>query len=101
MSGPLTSRGEAGFALPTAMFFILGVLAILSIGAVAAVNTQRGTARDANSKQALAVAESGVNTALMRYRDNQDRLSEAEPCLGPGLTAGSRIEPIKIGRAHV
>lgn len=60
-------KSERGFALPTAMFFMLGMLAILAIGAVAAVNTQRGTVRDANSKSALAVAETGAEAALLRY----------------------------------
>lgn len=81
---------ESGFALPTAMFFMLGMLAILAIGAVAAVNTQRGTVRDANSKSALAVAESGVDTALLRYRQKQDSLTEGQPCLSPSLTATAR-----------
>lgn len=91
-----THYGESGFALPTAMFFILGMMAILSIGAVAAVNTQRGTVRDANSKEALAVAESGVDTALLRYRENQDSLSEAEPCLGPERTPTGRLIAISF-----
>lgn len=83
--------GEAGFALPTAMFFILGMLAILSIGAVAAVNTQRATVRDANSKSALAVAESGVNTALLRYAEHQDLVTDDyRPCLDAALGPQSR-----------
>lgn len=93
---PPAHRNDAGFALPTAMFFILGMLAILSIGAVAAVNTQRGTVRDSNSKAALAVAESGVDTALLRYREHPDALTEGEPCLTPDFTSTARLTPISF-----
>ena len=65
---------EAGFALPGVMFLLLGMMAILSVGAVAAINTQRGTVRDTATKSALAIAETGAQHALVAY----SRASEVE-----------------------
>lgn len=87
-------RGESGFALPTAMFFILGMLAILSIGAVAALSTQRGTVRDASSKSALAIAESGAEAALLRYGRGRHVISNTTRCLSPGVDAAG--QPIMV-----
>ncbi len=52
--------GEAGFAVPTVLFMILGAFSVAMIAAVVSVSAQRGTVRDADSKTALAVAEAGV-----------------------------------------
>lgn len=72
-------EAQKGFALPTVLFALLGMMAILSIGALAALNTQRSTVRDANSKSALAIAEAGANTALLRY--NRYETTANAPCL--------------------
>ena len=78
-------RGEGGFVLPTVIFMLLGMMAILAVGAVAAINTQHGTVRDADTKSALAVAESGVDTAYLRY-------ARAEPTVAaPCVDATSQI----------
>lgn len=90
-----TPRGEAGFALPTTMFFVLGVLAILSVGAVAAVNTHRGTVRDSNTKSALAVAEAGAEAALLRY--SRQTTSDNSRCLDPQDGKFIPSEPMSAG----
>ena len=58
---------EGGFALPTVLFMLLAAFAVASIAVVASINAQHGTSRDLGSKDALAVAESGVQQALVRY----------------------------------
>jgi hypothetical protein len=58
---------ESGFALPTVMFMILAAFAAATTAAVVSVHAQRGTLRDGDSKQALALAEAGVSEALLHY----------------------------------
>ena len=78
---------EAGFALPGVMFLLLVMMAILSVGALAAVNTQRGTVRDSDTKSALAVAESGADAALLLYARTEP--SEEQPCVDAIGTAST------------
>lgn len=59
--------GEAGFALPTVLFVMLGAFAIGSVAAIASIGAQKGTTRDHNTKTAIAAAEAGVSQALLRY----------------------------------
>src|SRR5687768_15046365 len=76
-----STRGEAGFALPTVL---LGLVAVFGLGAAmvsASLNSTSGVTRDTNTKSAFAVAEAGVSQALLRY----NRFDTASlPCLAEG-----------------
>jgi type II secretory pathway pseudopilin PulG len=61
------TRADAGFAIPTVLLMMLAAMAVVSVGVVAASNTQHGTIRDQNSKAAVQLAENGVNEAILRY----------------------------------
>jgi hypothetical protein len=69
-------------ALPTAIFATVAALGLSSAVVVASVNTQRGTARDQNSKEAIAAADAGANIALLRLNRYANALTIASPCLG-------------------
>ena len=58
---------EAGFAIPTVMLMTVAAMGVASIGVMASIQGQSGTTRDKGSKTALAVAESGVDQALLHY----------------------------------
>jgi len=58
---------EAGFAVPTVMLMTVAGMGIASVGVMASIQGQSGTVRDQGSKTALAVAESGVDQALLHY----------------------------------
>jgi hypothetical protein len=58
---------EAGFAIPTVMLMTVAAMGIASVGVMASIQGQSGTVRDQGSKTALAVAESGVDQALLHY----------------------------------
>jgi type II secretory pathway pseudopilin PulG len=60
-------REERAFAVPTVLLMMLAAFAVVSVGVMAASNTQRGTVRDQNSKAALQLAEAGINEAMLRY----------------------------------
>jgi hypothetical protein len=68
--------GEAGFALPTVIFLVLAGLAIAGAAVTASLAGQRGTSRDYDTKDALGVAEAGVEQTLERY----NLASVADPC---------------------
>jgi hypothetical protein len=60
-------RAEHGFAVPTALFLVLGAFAVVSVGVAASVSVQHGTVRDQGTKSAVQVAESAVNQALLHF----------------------------------
>ncbi|UJA20280.1 hypothetical protein HJD18_08710 [Thermoleophilia bacterium SCSIO 60948] len=66
-TGPRRLDGEAGFAVPTVLFMLLAALAIVTVGLMSTVRTQGGVTRDTDTKGAFAIAEAGVNEALVRY----------------------------------
>lgn len=74
-------RSERGMALPTALIATVAAFGISSAAVVATVNTQRGTARDNSSKEAIAAADAGANVALMRLNRYASSLSTSNPCL--------------------
>lgn len=78
----LLARNEAGMALPTAIFATIAAFGLGSAAVVASVDSQRGTARDLNSKEAIAAADAGANVALMRLNRYANALNTATPCLG-------------------
>jgi hypothetical protein len=75
-------RGEGGMALPTAIFATVAAFGLGSAAVVASVDTQRGTARDQNSKEAIAAADAGANIALLRLNRYANALTTGTPCLG-------------------
>lgn len=58
---------EAGFAVPTVMLMTVAGMGIASVGVMASIQGQSGVVHDQGSKSALAVAESGVDQALLHY----------------------------------
>jgi hypothetical protein len=68
-SGLLARRltSEAGFAVPSVLLMTVAAMGVASVGVMTSVQGQGGTVRDQGSKTALAVAESGVEQALLHY----------------------------------
>jgi hypothetical protein len=82
-SKPTCARrtGESGFALPTVLFLLLAALAIASAGLTAALGGEKGTSRDYDTKDALGIAEAGVEQTLERYN-----LASVTPPCATGCT---------------
>lgn len=76
---------EAGFAVPTVTFILLAALAIAGAAVSASLGGQGGIVRDQESKTALAVAESGVEQALLQY-NRYGLVQDAAPCAPVGGT---------------
>lgn len=70
-------------ALPTAIFAMIAVTALGSVAVLSSVEAQRGTARDHDSKEAIAAADAGANIALLRLNRYQNSIGAAKPCIGP------------------
>jgi hypothetical protein len=68
---------DAGFALPMVLFLVLAGLAIAGAAVTAALGSQNGVARDYDTKDALAVAEAGIERTLERYNLST---SLVDPC---------------------
>ncbi len=58
---------ERGFAVPTVLLMTVAAMGIASVGVMTSIQGQSGTVRDQGSKTAVAVAESGVEQALLHY----------------------------------
>lgn len=58
---------ERGFAVPTVLLMTVAAMGIASVGIMTSIQGQSGTVRDQGSKTAVAVAESGVDQALLYY----------------------------------
>jgi len=70
-------------ALPTAIFAMVATMALASVAVLSSVGVQQGSARDHDSKEAIAAADAGASIALWRLNRYQDSLSEVTPCVGP------------------
>lgn len=70
-------------ALPTALFAMIAAMALASVAVLSSVDVQQGSARDHDSKEAIAAADAGASIALLRLNRFQDKLSAATPCVGP------------------
>jgi type II secretory pathway pseudopilin PulG len=68
LSARLASEG--GFAIPTVMLMTVAALGIASVAVMTSIQGQSGVVRDQQTKSALAVAESGVEQALLHYNRN-------------------------------
>jgi hypothetical protein len=58
---------EDGFAVPTVLLMTVAAMGIASVGVMTSIQGQTGTVRDQGGKTAVAVAESGVDQALLHY----------------------------------
>lgn len=58
---------EQGFALPTVMLMTVAAMGMATVGVMASIQGQGGVVRDQGSKSAMAVAESGVEQAMLHY----------------------------------
>lgn len=87
---PRGRGSEAGFAVPTVLMAMVATLALGAAAVTASITSQRGTVRDQNSKQALAVAEAGVANALLRFNRvrNTDATNRCAPIGGTAPGAG-------------
>jgi hypothetical protein len=70
-------------ALPTALFAMIAAMALAIAAVMSSIDAQQGTARDHDSKEAIAAADAGAGVALLRLNRFQDSLSLASPCVGP------------------
>ena len=74
-------RNQAGMALPTAMFAMIASMGLAGATVVSSVNVQQGSARDSDSKSAIAAADAGANVALLRLNRYASALGPSSPCL--------------------
>jgi hypothetical protein len=75
-------RDERGMAVATALVAMTVAFSFASAAVVYSVNTQHGTVRDHDSKEAIAAADAGANVALMRMNQFSKAVSTANPCVG-------------------
>ncbi|HET7522912.1 MAG TPA: hypothetical protein VFJ79_02080, partial [Acidimicrobiales bacterium] len=69
-------------AVATALISMTVAFSFAGAAVVYSVNTQHGTVRDQDSKQAIAAADAGANVALMRLNQFSMAVSTANPCVG-------------------
>src|SRR3954451_10156973 len=75
-------RNERGMAVATALVAMTVAFSFASAAVVYSVNTQHGTIRDHDTKQAIAAADAGANVALERMNQFSKAVSTATPCVG-------------------
>lgn len=83
------ARREQGFALPAALLATMISFSLATVAVLSSVISQRGTARDHESKEAIAAADSGASVALLRLNRDGNALTNS-PCLG---ISGSMLVP--------
>src|SRR5215211_2611405 len=85
---------EQGFAVPTVMFMLLGVMAIVSVGVIASIQAQSGGVRDAQTKSAFAVAESGAEQAVLAVNTERPPCTAVDGswCVADGTLDGSTFQ---------
>lgn len=69
-------------AVATALIAMTIAFTFASAAVVYSVNTQHGTVRDHDSKEAIAAADAAANVALMRLNQFSVALSSSSPCVG-------------------
>jgi hypothetical protein len=91
------ARDEAGFVVPTVLFFLLAILAVVTVALLASIQAQSGSIRDQGTKAAVATAEAGVTQAVFNYNggftltDNSGRTNN--PCLVPVTNPPGTVQP--------
>lgn len=73
---------ERGMALPVALLVTVIGFSLASVAVMASVASQRGTARDSGSKNAIASADAAANVAMLRLNRMNGALTAAYPCVG-------------------
>src|SRR3954451_16738549 len=88
-------RNERGMAVATALVAMTVAFSFASAAVVYSVNTQHGTIRDHDTKEAIAAADAGANVALMRMNQFSKAVSTASPCVGASgnLLVAKQAEP--------
>jgi hypothetical protein len=88
-------RNERGMAVATALIAMTVAFSFASAAVVYSVNTQHGTVRDHDTKEAIAAADAGASVALMRLNQFSKAVSTASPCVGLSgtLLAPAKAEP--------
>jgi hypothetical protein len=86
-------RSERGVAIPSALMLIIVGLGLSGAAISATVSTQRGSVRDQDRKEAIAVADAGVSQALFRENKISTTLEGRCVVLGTGgtLVAGPEL----------
>jgi Tfp pilus assembly protein PilX len=80
-------RNERGIAVPTALMALIATFALASVAVMSTIDVQRGTARDHDSKEAIAAADAGASIAMLRLNRYLPTLTTGVSCVGPtGLT---------------
>ncbi len=77
-------RDQSGMAVATALVAMTVAFTFASAAVVYSVNTQHGTVRDHDTKEAIAAADAGANVALMRLNQFSTALNASNPCVGSG-----------------
>lgn len=72
--------------MPTVTLMLLAAMALAGVAVSASIGGQRGVVRDRDTKSALAVAESGVERALLQY-NSYGLVPDGSPCAPVGGTA--------------
>ena len=75
-------RNESGMAVATALIAMTVAFSFASAAVVYSVNTQHGTVRDHDTKEAIGAADAGANVALMRLNQFSTALTSSNPCVG-------------------
>lgn len=75
-------RSESGMAVATALIAMTVAFTFASAAVVYSVNTQHGTIRDHDTKEAIAAADAGAGVALMRLNQFSKVVTTTEPCVG-------------------
>ena len=95
-------RNESGMAVATALIAMTVAFSFASAAVVYSVNTQHGTVRDHNTKEAIAAADAGANVALMRLNQFSTAVSSSNPCvagLGQELCGTAGRKPKRMAGA--
>jgi hypothetical protein len=74
---------EAGFTVPTVTLMIIAALGMAGVAVSTSIRAQGGSARDQQAKTALAVAEAGVDQAMLQF-NRHGLAEETEPCAPVG-----------------
>jgi hypothetical protein len=76
-------RDERGIAIPTALMALIATFALASVALMSTIDVQRGTARDHDSKEAIAAADAGASIAMLRLNRYLPTLTSGVSCIGP------------------
>lgn len=94
-------------AVPTALMALIATFALASVAVMSTVDTQRGTARDHDSKEAIAAADAGASVAMLRLNRHLPDLNTTTPCISPtGFSQAAsggwcpKTTPEKVGAAE-